>query len=173
MLSSAGFESETMTGMEAAALAVSICAFVLSGGALGWTIFEWHRSGARLKITVTSFATWSPVQDMQWMVAFDVANAGRTMTTASSIGFKNPKGGVLALSEPAAGANPIPKRLDPGESFMFPVSPHDIAKACKEQDIDFRDLTPYVGTGHGTFEGKWLKVAIDVVARRGESSEPE
>lgn len=152
--------------MEAAALAVSICAFVLSGAALGWTIYAWSRSGARLNVSVTTFVTWSPIQEPQWMIAFDVSNAGRTMTTASAIGFKNPKGGVLALSEPATGPNPLPKRLDPGDSFMFPVSVQELLRACEEQDIDFQQLVPYVGTGHGQFTGEWQKVATDHVAHK-------
>lgn len=158
--------------MEIAALAVSICAFVLSGAALGWTIYEWNRSGARLKVSVTTFVTWSAIQEPQWMIAFDVSNAGRTMTTASGVGFRNPKGGVLALSEPATGPNPIPKRLDPGDSFMFPVSVQELLKACGEQDIDFRHLVPYVGTGHGQFTGEWQKVATDHVDRIRDAQTP-
>lgn len=115
--------------MEAAALAVSICAFVLAGAALGWTIYEWSRSGARLNVSVTTFVTWSPIQDPEWMIAFDVSNAGRTMTTASAIGFKNPKGGVLTMSDPATGPNPLPKRLEPGDSFMYPVAPAALLNA--------------------------------------------
>lgn len=34
--------------MDIAALAIGICAFVLSAAGFGWTIYEWQRSAARL-----------------------------------------------------------------------------------------------------------------------------
>lgn len=152
--------------MEAAALAISICAFVLAATAFGWTVYEWSRSGARLNVEVTSFAIFHPITGQRWMIAFDVSNAGRTMTTVTTVGFLRPGGGVLIFSDPAAGPNPLPKRLEPGESFTYAVDAEELGARCTEEGVDYRELVPYAYSGHGQFKGKWKKVALDVVAAR-------
>lgn len=159
--------------MDAAALAISICAFLLSVAGFGWTIFEWQRSGARLRVEITSFVTFGGfsligggADDMRWMIAFDISNSGRTATTVHTVGFLRQGGGAVILSEPAIGANPLPKRLEPGESFNFPVQLEDLLEKCRAESIDPLTLVPYANTGHGQFKGKWLKVAKDMVETR-------
>jgi hypothetical protein len=153
--------------MEAASLAISICAFVLAAAAFGWTVYEWSRSGARLKVEVTSFAVMHPITGQDWMIAFDVSNAGRTMTSVTTVGFQRADGGgVLVTSAPALGENPLPRRLEPGDSFTYPVRVEELLESCEKGGIDFRRLVPYANTGHGQFKGAWKKVALDVVSHR-------
>ena len=165
-------------GMEEAALAISICAFVLSAFGAAWTTYEWNRSGARLKVEVTSFVAFGgmsmmggPMKD-QWMIALDVSHSGRTATTVHSIGFERPTGGVIVMSEPAMGPNPLPKRLEPGESLTYPVDAGELLTQCRKNDLDYRRLVPYVSTGHGQFKGKWKKVALDVMQARTTTIPP-
>lgn len=153
--------------MEAASLAISICAFVLAAAAFGWTVYEWSRSGARLNVTVTSFAIMHPLNGQDWMIAFDVSNAGRTMTSVTTVGFQRADGGgVLVTSAPAVGENPLPRRLEPGDSFTYPVRAEEVLDTCGEAGVDFRTLVPYANSGHGQFKGSWKKVALDVVNSR-------
>ncbi len=139
------------------------------------TIYEWHRSGARLKVEITSFAILSPFETAgpKWMVAFDVANNGRTATTAHSVGLQRPKGGVFVIPEPAAGPNPLPKRLEPGASFTYPVEVAELHKTCRQEGVEPSSLVPYVSTGHGQFMGKWKKVALEVVEKRKPGALPD
>lgn len=157
--------------MDAAALAISICAFVLSLAGFGWTVYEWQRSGARLNVNVTSFVTFGGMSmlgagQQQWAVAFDVANAGRTETTVHGLGFLLPDGGAVLMSDPLIGPNPLPGQLAPGASLTFPVDLDGLLAKCKEQGIDPAKLVPYANSGHGRFEGKWAKVALDLVESR-------
>lgn len=160
----------------AASLTLSIVALLVAAAGLGWTVFEWHRSGARLKVEVTSFValggmTMFGSPDPAWAIAFDVSNGGRTATTVHSLGFHRPDGkGVIVPSEPSMGPNPIPKRLEPGDSFTFPVDPQELLERCREQVIDFRALRPYANTGHGRFMGDWLKVGLAIMESRDDQA---
>lgn len=165
--------------MEQASLAISILAFVVSGVGFGWTVFEWHRSGARLKVVATSFVLmghqgpFGSVPD-RWLVGIEVTNNGRTATSVTAVGFQRPQGkGVLIAPEPAAGPNPLPARLEPGESFTWPMDPADVHRACKQDGIDFRDLRPYANSGHGIFVGKFAQVGLDVMKHREHESLPD
>lgn len=151
--------------MAAASLALSIVALVVSAASLGWTIYSWHRSGARLKVKATSFVLIGPGQaGANWLIAIDVTNAGRTPTTVHSLGFQSPEyKGVIALSDAAVGPNPIPKRLEPGEALTFPVEPRELLRTCAEKSIDSRKLTAYANSGHGRFAGKFDASALSVM----------
>lgn len=156
--------------MAAASLALSIVALLVAAAGLGWTVFEWHRSGARLKVTCTSMVLFgNPIQpEQQWFVSITVTNTGRTATTVTSVGFDVPGySGVLVLSDPAAGPNPIPKRLEPGDSFDYPVEPEALIRNVLKLEGDPRTVKPYANCGHGRFVGKGLeKTARGVIASR-------
>lgn len=149
--------------MAAASLALSIVALVVAMAGLGWTVYEWHRSGARLVVKATSFVVMGPGAD-RWLIAVEVTNSGRTATTVSAVGFKRPKdAGVMIVPDPAVGSERIPKRLEPGESFNWPIAPSDVHEACQREGENYRLLRPYANSGHGLFVGKFDKAGLDVL----------
>lgn len=156
--------------MAVASFVMSAIALIVSVAGVVWTIYSWHRSGARLRVKITS---WRPAGEWYYKVtptvAFDVSNAGRTATTVDAVGFKAPRsagGRVLLPSEPSIGPNPLPGRLEPGESLMYPVPLSELLDGCEEMGVRAGDLTPYAKTGHGIFYGKWLTVALNMVRHR-------
>jgi hypothetical protein len=141
-------------------------ALVISLGDLGWTVYTWRRGGPQLKVSVTSMALLQGSRQA-WMVAVQVTNTGRAATTVTSIGFQVPKGQVLVVSAPAVtGAVRLPKRLEPGEELDYPVDPYELLAECHSGGVDYRTLKPYARSGHGTFQGEFLKVARDVLDTR-------
>lgn len=155
-----------VTVMQAASLTLSILALLVSGSALGWTIYAWQRSGAKLKVQITTMATMGGMGYLTgggptFYVAFDVTNSGRTATSVGAVGFHLPEGNVLVIAESAVPQQgSMPKRLEPGESFLFACEPSEIVRNCREKGVRWQDLKPYANSGHGTFNGKWASVAV-------------
>ena len=114
------------------ALVISLCNF-------GWNVYIWRRGGARIEVVCTSFATMHPILGMDWFVAVQVTNTGRAATTVQTIGFKASPKGYVVTSEPAVGPERLPKRLEPGESMDWPVSPRELLEKCSTRGLRLQE----------------------------------
>lgn len=147
----------------AAALVVSCLAILISLGTLGWNIYSWHHTGARLKVRATSLFTSHPIGGKAKYLAIEAINTGRTATTVTGFGFKIPSGEFLLLMESAIPTANVPSRLDPGDSMTFAVDPLELRDAAIERNVNPSDCTPYAVCGHGRFEGKFDNPSLEVL----------
>ncbi|TQL70386.1 hypothetical protein FB381_4316 [Nocardioides albertanoniae] len=149
-------------------LIIGSFAALVAVGNVFWNVYSWRHTGARLQVKATSFVFADFLTSDQWFVAIEATNKGRTATTVTALGFEIPKGGVMILTEPAVRIDRLPKRLEPGETVIYPVSPDDVRKAATAQDVDPTACIPYALCGHGRFQGK-----IDANARDLLVDEPQ
>jgi hypothetical protein len=139
--------------MIVASLVLSVVAVTLATLSLGWNIYSWHRAGARLKVTASSLMTYGPPMGQQTFIAIEVVNNGRLATQVQMVGFELPTGEILIAPQAAIPGVSLPHGLDPGASFVYPMSAEDLKGHVSRTGLTTQDIRPYATCGHGTFHG--------------------
>ena len=143
--------SEEVNGcMDLAALIVSIVALVVSSASVGWNIYAWISSGARLKVEVSNSVTAGPYGTHRCL-GISVANAGRLETTISGIDLPLADKRTLALFPQAFIVNYPPKTLAPGASETFLIPDSELVPLLISEKVDLEGLKVRVRTGHKNF----------------------
>ena len=136
--------------MDLAALIVSIVALLVSGASVGWNIYAWISSGARLKVEVSNSVTAGPYGTHRCL-GIEVANAGRLETTISGIDLPLADKRILALFQEAFMVNYPPKTLAPGASEVFLIPDSALVPLLIKEKVDPERMKVRVRTGHKNF----------------------
>lgn len=129
-------------------LVVSGLAFLVSLGSLLWNAVSWWRSGARIKLQISTAK--DDLGNPHLLVA--VANAGRVGTHISycAIGRK------AGSDKEVFGLKPyrreeMPVSLEPGKEVLFSVSFSMLGHALKDPNLNLAPSKVAAMTGHGVF----------------------
>jgi hypothetical protein len=117
-------------------------------------MFEWRRSGPRLKVMATALTTFSPLGSQSY-VAIDVTNIGRLSKVVQPVGFRLPSGSVLISPEPAVPTTRLPRTRAPSANFTYPLDAGSVLEEMRKHGYSVSDLTPYANSGHGMTTGRF------------------
>lgn len=149
------------------ALAISFIALIFSGASVGWSIYSWRNSGARLKLSVAPSVTAGPLGTFP-CVGITIDNAGRLQTTVNQLYFVLPDRRQLVFWREAFVVNRPPKEIPPGSSETFLISARDFSELFEKEAAGAERLTLEVSTGHGRFKHKISEAALKTLVKLGK-----
>lgn len=102
----------------------------MSGASVGWNVYSWISSGAKLKVEIANSVTMGPYGNQKGL-GISVDNKGRLEMTISGIDLPPADKRTLALFPQASMMNYLPKTLAPGASEMFLIPDRSLSISCE------------------------------------------
>lgn len=138
------------------ALVLGVVGTGLSVVSLGWQVYSWRFSGAKLQVCFR-WAYLPP--EMTELLAIEVTNRGRASTVLSGVTTRLPNGKQMLLLEDALHQVQFPYEIRPGEAISVRYQPKAIERTLQNVGLPGdTELTPVACCGHGDVRGKPIRL---------------